>query len=119
MGMLSKTNPTNIQKDGIVSVAGLHSVDEATRLTRVAVLDLVGWHAFCVKHGMSRRKKKRKWAARIKERSPVLKGRAPPYILRERTNTEVCPSKLAPTMVSTTRLSGRPCPGSSRPTPEP
>eukprot|EP00983_Pelagomonas_calceolata_P048942 1141282-Pelagomonas_calceolata.AAC.1 len=58
-------------------------------------------------------------AACIKERSPVLKGRAPPHRPRERASTKVYSSKLAPTMGPTSRLSGRPCPASSRPTPKP
>eukprot|EP00983_Pelagomonas_calceolata_P102368 1158797-Pelagomonas_calceolata.AAC.14 len=49
-------------------------------------------------------------AACIKERSPVLKGRAPPHRSRGRASTEVYSSKLAPTMGPTTRMSGRPCP---------
>eukprot|EP00983_Pelagomonas_calceolata_P080974 1155365-Pelagomonas_calceolata.AAC.2 len=39
--------------------------------------------------------------------------------LIERANAEVYSSKLAPTMGPTTRLSGGPCPASSRPTPKP
>eukprot|EP00983_Pelagomonas_calceolata_P004873 159420-Pelagomonas_calceolata.AAC.1 len=51
----------------------------------------------------------------IKERSPVLKGRAPPHRPRGRASTEVYSSKMAPTMGPTTQLSGRPCPASLRP----
>eukprot|EP00983_Pelagomonas_calceolata_P066537 1149082-Pelagomonas_calceolata.AAC.2 len=36
-------------------------------------------------------------AACIKERSPVLKGRAPPHRPRGRASTEIYSSKLAPT----------------------
>eukprot|EP00983_Pelagomonas_calceolata_P083215 1156115-Pelagomonas_calceolata.AAC.1 len=53
-------------------------------------------------------------AACIKERSPVLKGRAPPHRPRGRASTKVYFSKLAPTMGPTTRLSGRPCPATRR-----
>eukprot|EP00983_Pelagomonas_calceolata_P024592 774360-Pelagomonas_calceolata.AAC.1 len=42
-------------------------------------------------------------AACIKERSPVLKGRAPPHTPRGRGCTEVYTSKLASTMGPTTR----------------
>eukprot|EP00967_Tisochrysis_lutea_P013522 scaffold15102_cov21-Tisochrysis_lutea.AAC.3 len=41
-------------------------------------------------------------AACIKERSHVLKGRAPPYRPRRRASTGVHSSKLAPTMGPTT-----------------
>eukprot|EP00983_Pelagomonas_calceolata_P121880 1160846-Pelagomonas_calceolata.AAC.2 len=72
--------------------------------------------------GLTRKKERLRLpspAACIKERSPVLKGRAPPHRPRERASTEVYSSKLAPTMGPTTRLSGRPCPASLRPTPKP
>eukprot|EP00983_Pelagomonas_calceolata_P037930 1136605-Pelagomonas_calceolata.AAC.1 len=55
----------------------------------------------------------------IKERSPALKGRAPPHRPRGRASTEVYSSKLAPTIGPTTRLSGRLCPASLRPIPKP
>eukprot|EP00983_Pelagomonas_calceolata_P002046 68648-Pelagomonas_calceolata.AAC.1 len=71
-----------------------------------------------------KKRKKRKTtlpslAACIKERSPVLKDRAPPHRPRGRGGTEFYTSKLASTMGPTTRLSGSPCPASSRPTPKP
>eukprot|EP00967_Tisochrysis_lutea_P022911 scaffold26153_cov18-Tisochrysis_lutea.AAC.2 len=43
----------------------------------------------------------------IKERSPALKGMAPPHRPRGRASIEVYSSKLAPTMGPTTRLSDR------------
>eukprot|EP00983_Pelagomonas_calceolata_P047860 1140824-Pelagomonas_calceolata.AAC.3 len=58
-------------------------------------------------------------AACIKERLPVLKGRAPPHRPRGGASTEVYSSDLATTMGPTTRLSGRPCLASLRPTPKP
>eukprot|EP00983_Pelagomonas_calceolata_P080112 1155001-Pelagomonas_calceolata.AAC.1 len=58
-------------------------------------------------------------AACIRERPPVLKGRATPHRPRGSASAKIYSSKFAPPMGPTTRLSGRPCPASSRLTSKP
>eukprot|EP00983_Pelagomonas_calceolata_P026914 845188-Pelagomonas_calceolata.AAC.1 len=79
---------------------------------------LFSLHGACSKKERKKRLRSPGLAACIQEGSPVLKRRAPPQTMRKSKHRSHS-SKLAPTMGSTTRLSGRPCPASSRPTLKP